>query len=294
MPGVVFSGSLDGHFRAYDSGNGKVLLDVNTINEYDTVNDVPARGGSINGPGATVARRDMPAAIPLAMQASARLPFSDRAFETVFSPAGRNVYASNQTPGGVAMLTRAPNGSLSQVAGTAGGCVTTGGTSGGAGGTECVAASPTLTQAWAANLDRQGAFVFVSAAGGNTVFRRDQTNGRLSQTDCVYEVGTPAPVGVCHEVKGAAGSDAAVSPDGNHVVLNASGLGLSFLTLNRTTGRLAQRAKRGCFAASPAPPCQNVPGLLGGLGSVALSPNGLYVFAAVRVPPANGGSIVSF
>jgi len=55
IPGVVFSGSLDGHLRAYDSGNGKVLLDVNTINEYDTVNNVPARGGSINGPGATIA-----------------------------------------------------------------------------------------------------------------------------------------------------------------------------------------------------------------------------------------------
>ena len=55
MPGVVFSGSLDGHFRAYDSSDGKTLLDVNTINEYDTVNNVPARGGSINGPGATIA-----------------------------------------------------------------------------------------------------------------------------------------------------------------------------------------------------------------------------------------------
>jgi polyvinyl alcohol dehydrogenase (cytochrome) len=55
IPGVIFSGSLDGHFRAYDSTNGKVLLDVNTTDEYDTVNDVPARGGSINGPGATVA-----------------------------------------------------------------------------------------------------------------------------------------------------------------------------------------------------------------------------------------------
>jgi polyvinyl alcohol dehydrogenase (cytochrome) len=55
MPGVVFSGALDGHLRAYDSNNGKVLLDVNTINEYDTVNGVPARGGSINGPGATIA-----------------------------------------------------------------------------------------------------------------------------------------------------------------------------------------------------------------------------------------------
>jgi polyvinyl alcohol dehydrogenase (cytochrome) len=55
MPGVVFSGSLDGHFRAYDSSDGKVLLDVNTTDEYDTVNGVPARGGSINGPGATIA-----------------------------------------------------------------------------------------------------------------------------------------------------------------------------------------------------------------------------------------------
>jgi polyvinyl alcohol dehydrogenase (cytochrome) len=55
MPGVVFSGSLDGHFRAYDSSNGKILLDVNTTDEYDTVNGVPARGGSINGPGAAIA-----------------------------------------------------------------------------------------------------------------------------------------------------------------------------------------------------------------------------------------------
>jgi polyvinyl alcohol dehydrogenase (cytochrome) len=54
IPGVVFSGSLDGHFRAYDSSSGKVLLDVNTTDEYDTVNGVPARGGSLNGPGATI------------------------------------------------------------------------------------------------------------------------------------------------------------------------------------------------------------------------------------------------
>ncbi len=55
MPGVVFSGSLDGHLRAYDTASGTVLLDVNTTDEYDTVNGVPARGGSINGPGAAIA-----------------------------------------------------------------------------------------------------------------------------------------------------------------------------------------------------------------------------------------------
>lgn len=215
-------------------------------------------------------------------------------FETGVSLDDRHVYVSNQAPGGVAVFTRAANGSLSQHAGRQGGCVTTGGTSGAAGGTECVAGAPTLSQAWAANLDRQGAFVFVSAAGGNTVFRRDPATGNLTQTDCLDEVGAPAPPTGCHEVKGAAGGDAAVTPDGSHVVLNASGFGLSFLTLNRRTGRLAQRASRGCFAAAPAPPCQNAPGLLGGLGSVAMSPNGIYVFAAFRAPQANGGSIASF
>jgi polyvinyl alcohol dehydrogenase (cytochrome) len=54
IPGVVFSGSLDGHLRAYDSKTGDMLWDVNTVNEYDTVNRVPARGGSMNGPGATI------------------------------------------------------------------------------------------------------------------------------------------------------------------------------------------------------------------------------------------------
>jgi polyvinyl alcohol dehydrogenase (cytochrome) len=54
IPGAVFSGSLDGHLRAYDSGSGKMIWDVNTVNEYETVNRIPARGGSMNGPGATV------------------------------------------------------------------------------------------------------------------------------------------------------------------------------------------------------------------------------------------------
>jgi len=55
MPGVVFSGSLDGHLRAYDTSTGQVIFDVNTTDEYDTVNGVPARGGSLNGPGAAIA-----------------------------------------------------------------------------------------------------------------------------------------------------------------------------------------------------------------------------------------------
>jgi polyvinyl alcohol dehydrogenase (cytochrome) len=55
IPSVVFSGSLDGHLRAYDASSGRVIWDVDTAHEFTTVNGVPARGGSINGAGATVA-----------------------------------------------------------------------------------------------------------------------------------------------------------------------------------------------------------------------------------------------
>jgi len=55
IPGVVFSGSLDGHIRAYATDTGNVIWDVDTVAEYDTVNGVPGQGGALNGPGATVA-----------------------------------------------------------------------------------------------------------------------------------------------------------------------------------------------------------------------------------------------
>ena len=55
IPGVAFSGSLDGHIRAYATDTGNVIWDVNTVGDIDTVNGVPGRGGSLNGPGATLA-----------------------------------------------------------------------------------------------------------------------------------------------------------------------------------------------------------------------------------------------
>jgi polyvinyl alcohol dehydrogenase (cytochrome) len=53
--GVVFSGSMDGHLRAYSAADGKIVWDFDTIREFDTVNGMKARGGSLNGPGPTVA-----------------------------------------------------------------------------------------------------------------------------------------------------------------------------------------------------------------------------------------------
>ena len=55
IPGVVFSGSIDGHFRAYSTGNGAILWDADTVQTFKTVNGVPARGGSLNVAGPAIA-----------------------------------------------------------------------------------------------------------------------------------------------------------------------------------------------------------------------------------------------
>ena len=54
FPGVAFSGSVDGHMRAYSATDGTILWDFDTIREYEAVNGVPGRGGSIDGPGPVI------------------------------------------------------------------------------------------------------------------------------------------------------------------------------------------------------------------------------------------------
>ena len=57
IPGVVFSGTMDGWLRAYDAASGKILwADSTTERTYDTVNQVKGQpGGSLDGLGAAVA-----------------------------------------------------------------------------------------------------------------------------------------------------------------------------------------------------------------------------------------------
>ena len=55
IPGAIFSGSLDGYIRAYGTETGDVVWSFDTAREYDTVNGVNGTGGSLNGPGATIA-----------------------------------------------------------------------------------------------------------------------------------------------------------------------------------------------------------------------------------------------
>jgi polyvinyl alcohol dehydrogenase (cytochrome) len=55
MPGAVFSGSVDGHFRAYSTTDGKIIWDFDTMKPFETVNGVKAQGGSIDAAGPVIA-----------------------------------------------------------------------------------------------------------------------------------------------------------------------------------------------------------------------------------------------
>lgn len=54
IPGVVFAGALDGYIRAYSSTNGRILWEYDTIREFQTVNGIQGKGGSIDGSSPTV------------------------------------------------------------------------------------------------------------------------------------------------------------------------------------------------------------------------------------------------
>jgi polyvinyl alcohol dehydrogenase (cytochrome) len=55
IPGVVFSGSVDGHLRAFLAKTGEIIWDFNTVRDYQTVNGVPGKGGSLDSAGPVIA-----------------------------------------------------------------------------------------------------------------------------------------------------------------------------------------------------------------------------------------------
>jgi polyvinyl alcohol dehydrogenase (cytochrome) len=54
IPGAVFSGSVDGHLRAYSTVDGKIIWQFNTMQPFETVNRVKAQGGSIDAAGPVI------------------------------------------------------------------------------------------------------------------------------------------------------------------------------------------------------------------------------------------------
>src|SRR5262249_51449738 len=55
IPGAVFSGSEDGHLRAYATSTGNIIWDYDTAQEFKTVNNIPGHGGAIDVAGPVVA-----------------------------------------------------------------------------------------------------------------------------------------------------------------------------------------------------------------------------------------------
>ncbi len=54
-PDFVLSGAIDGHIRAYSAADGRVLWDYDMARPFKTINNVEARGGSLDTAGPTVA-----------------------------------------------------------------------------------------------------------------------------------------------------------------------------------------------------------------------------------------------
>jgi polyvinyl alcohol dehydrogenase (cytochrome) len=57
IPGAVFSASMDGHLRAFDPKDGKILWDFDAAREFETVNGVKAKGGAFDVAGPVIAHR---------------------------------------------------------------------------------------------------------------------------------------------------------------------------------------------------------------------------------------------
>ena len=54
IPGVAFSGTMDGRLRAYSTRDGAVLWEYDTAREFTTVNGVKGNGGSMSNSGPTI------------------------------------------------------------------------------------------------------------------------------------------------------------------------------------------------------------------------------------------------
>jgi len=54
IPGVAFSGAMDGHLRAYSSIDGHIVWDFDTARALATVNGIPATGGALDHGGPTI------------------------------------------------------------------------------------------------------------------------------------------------------------------------------------------------------------------------------------------------
>ena len=192
-------------------------------------------------------------------------------YELALSPTGSHLYVPNVH--GVAVFTRGAGGTLTQAAGTAGGCLTNDGASTVLGECESLGASgPALDQARAVTSAPSGKYVFVAGTHGSVVFARNASTGRLTMTDCVE--GQAGTIPGCQSVDGANGFGVELSPDGTRAIVGGEDVaGFGVYDFDETTGHLTQLpSPEGCFSGSGAFGCTPVPG--GFIGKSVWGPDG--------------------
>src|SRR3954454_7496465 len=169
-------------------------------------------------------------------------------FQISVTPDGGAVYVSNQTPGGISIFQRLSDGSLLQTNGTAGGCITTDGSSNGVGGRCVSSGNSALANSWTSLPDPQSNYVYVSGSSGMTVFSRNKTTQLLTQVECYVD---GADANGCKGRLGVTGMHTAVIPGANEMVSSSPADVVGFLLRDPSTGKLTQRAGTGgCFSSS--------------------------------------------
>jgi hypothetical protein len=178
---------------------------------------------------------------------------------------------------GLAVFKPIADGSLTQVTGPLGGCITADGSS--SDPNECQSlgsTGPVLYSTFAVTISPSGKHVFVAGANGSTVFSRNPSTGALSIADCVEGVAGTIPF--CQSVDGANGMGVEVSPDGTRAIVGGEDVaGFGVYNFDETTGHLSQLpGTEGCYSGSGATGCTPVPG--GRYGKSVWAPDGLNAY----------------
>ena len=137
------------------------------------------------------------------------------------SPDGAQVYVAFDSPGGVAIFRRAPDGTLIQTTGPrAAASAPTAPAAGPAGAART--ATTALGSTYTLAISPDGRSVYAAGVNGVTASRRDGATGSLVQTGC------NGPVAGCTPVAAGVSSvfDLAVTPDGGEVVAARARLGI--------------------------------------------------------------------
>lgn len=216
----------------------------------------------------------------------------DDPYGVTVSPDGRSVYVTSNGDSAIAEFSRDSNGVLTEQ-----GCISSDPTNPGG----CANFSATgLAHPISVVVSPDGDNVYVSAGGlgpGGDVaeFTRDPTTGLLTQlaspNDCMTSAGTAIACGDTSAAGFNGEEDIAISPDGRSVYLNSFGdSAVIELSRNPTTGVLTQLASpNDCITSDPTNPggCGSVTATaLNSIQGVAVSPDGLNVYAAASSPPA--------